>query len=247
MAFSSRMVMEVVSRVSRIRFPTTSSRSRSVASLPILRRTLGDQRLGRLPVDLLGRDRDELLFRVAECGESATEHAAGVDADGPVEPDGLGDGRVAVDDGGPAPVVLGPRVPHREPVLVGLSGGVAVEGEGAHRARGPALHVLGQSGVGDHQVALVQHVVADQPVDEGGDPGRELRRLCCQLLEALGQAVGGGDLAALQGPQELDLVIAGDARAEPSATMPMTRPRTAGVAGPRSTRSPRKQPRRPAG
>lgn len=43
------------------------------------------------------RDRDKLSFGVAQGGEVPAEHAAGVDADGPVEPDRFGDRGVAVD------------------------------------------------------------------------------------------------------------------------------------------------------
>ncbi len=116
----------------------------------------------RLVVDLVRRNRDELPFGVAKGGEPAAEDAAGVDADGLVHPDRLGHRGVAVDDEGLAPVVLGPGVAHRKPVLVGLAGGVAVEGEGTDRARGPTLQFLGQAGVGDDQPAVVEHVVADQ-------------------------------------------------------------------------------------
>ena len=42
-------------------------------------------------------------------------------------------------------------------------------------------------------------------------------------------------------------MVAREQSAVPSATIPMTRRSTAGVAGPRSTRSPRKSARRPSG
>ena len=77
---------------------------------------------------------------------------------------GFGDGRVAVDDRRPAAVVLGPRVAHRQAELVGLAGGVAVQRERAHPARGAAVVRLLEPGVRDDQPAAVQHVVADQAV-----------------------------------------------------------------------------------
>jgi hypothetical protein len=67
--------------------------------------------------------------------------------------------------GGPAPVVLRPRVPHRQPVLVGLSGRFTEQRELANNAGAAPLEVLLQTGVGHHQLAVVEDIVADQAVD----------------------------------------------------------------------------------
>ncbi|CAO0834319.1 hypothetical protein SMICM17S_01117 [Streptomyces microflavus] len=121
---------------------------------------------------------------------------------------------MAVDDGGAAAVVLGPRVAHGQAELVGLAGGVPVQRVRADPARSAAVVLLGQSGVADHQVAAVQHVVADQPVDELPHLLPELGVLgvlARQLLDRLGEAVGLLDLAAREVAAELVLVVAGDA------------------------------------
>ena len=150
---------------------------------------LGQERPGRLAVGPGGRDRDELLLRVAQGRELAAEDAAGVDVDRAVEPLRLGDRRVAVDDHRLAPVFRRPVVADGQAELVGLAGGLAVEGEVADLARAPALHLLLHPGVGDDQLAVVEDVVADQPVEELGQflaerlpnivrAGRRSRRAC---------------------------------------------------------------------
>ncbi len=70
------------------------------------------KRAGRLPVARVRVDGHELALGIAERGELSAEHAAGVDADGAVEPGCFGDRCVAVDDHGVASVVLRPRVAH---------------------------------------------------------------------------------------------------------------------------------------
>jgi hypothetical protein len=79
---------------------------------------------------------------------------------------GCGHGGVAVDDDGAAAVLAGPVVADGEAVLVGLAGGLAVQGELADGAGAAALQALGEAGVGDDQLAVVEHVVADEAVDE---------------------------------------------------------------------------------
>ena len=68
-------------------------------------------------------------------------------------------------------------------------------------------------GVGDDQLAVVEHVVADQPVEEVGDLARGTpavsRSSCC---ERLGQPVRDLHVAAAQLPQQLHVVVAGHAQ-----------------------------------
>ena len=71
---------------------------------------------------------------------------------------------------------------------------------------------LDQAGMAHHQLAAVQHVVRDQPVEERLDFGPEAVRFGLQLGQRLGQAVGHLDVAAPQRPQQLALVIAGNAQ-----------------------------------
>ncbi len=161
---------------------------------------------------------------------------------------GVGVGRVTVDDHRRTPVLPRPRVAHRQAVLVGLAGGLAVEREGADPARRPSLVLLLEPGVRDDQPPVVEHVVADQPVDEGRHLRDERRVLRLQLGDGLRQAVGQRDVAPAQPAQQLLLVVAGHADARcPPPTIPITRRSTPGESGPRSTRSPTKTAVRPSG
>jgi hypothetical protein len=173
----------------------------------------GSQRAGGLAVDGAGGDAGELELGVAEGGEGSAVDAAGVDADRSVEPLGLGDRGVAVHDDRPAAVLAGPVVADGEAVLVGLAGGLAVEGELADGTGAAALQALLEAGVGDHELAVVEHVVADEGVDEGLGAGAQLGE-GLELGEGLGEAVGGLDLVAPEVAQELGLVVAGDAEGE---------------------------------
>ena len=76
--------------------------------------------------------------------------------------------------------------------------------------RGPAaLHLLLHARVRDDQTALVEHVVADQAVDEFLHLGPELRSLLFELRQRLVQTVCDGDVPPLELPLQLDVVIAG--------------------------------------
>ena len=175
----------------------------------------GEEGPGRLAVGPRGGDGDELPLRVAEGREPAAEDAAGVDVDGAVEPLRLGDRRVPVDDHRPAPVLAGPVEADRQAELVGLAGRLAEEGEVADLARAPALHLLLHPGVGDDEVAVVEDVVADQPVEEVGEFGAERAANFVgegvDLRQRLGQPVGDLHVLAPQLAEQLHVVVAGDA------------------------------------
>src|SRR6185369_9527105 len=117
---------------------------------------------GRLVVDRGRRYRDDFATRVAQRGQRAAEDAAGVDAERVVDPLRGQGRRVSIDDSRRAPVVAGPRVAHRQAVLVGLAGGVAVQAEAADPTRGPPVVLLLQPGVGDDQLTAVEDVVRDE-------------------------------------------------------------------------------------
>src|SRR5207249_5412974 len=166
-----------------------------------------EERTGRLVIGVRRRDADELLLRVAECGERAAEHTARVDIDRVVEPLGLADGRVPVNDHCGTAVVSGPVQADGKPELVGLAGRVSVEGELAHPARG-APGVLGlHPAMGDDELAVVEHVVADQPVDKLRDPLTELRRLAVKLLDGLSEPVRELYVLAVKLAKQLGLVV----------------------------------------
>ena len=162
---------------------------------------------------------------------------------------GSGDRRVAVDD---RRARRGSRPPtayaHRQPELVGLAGRLAEERELPHAPGRAALHRSGMPGVGDDELAVVEHDVADEPVEERLDLVAELVGSRVELLERLGQAVGDLDVAAAQLAEQLDVVVAGHAERVPGgdhrhhqcAAPPACR-------GPRSTRSPTKTAVRPVG
>ena len=64
----------------------------------------------------------------------------------------------------------------------------------------------------DHQSATVEYVVADQPVGERAHVGPERLVLPAELIKGLGQSVTDLDLATVEGPEQLGLVIARDAQ-----------------------------------
>ena len=154
----------------------------------------------------------QLFFRIAERGQGAAEDAAGVQVDGVVQPLGPGHGGVAVRDDGFTPVVGGPVVADGQAELVGLAGGLAVQGELTHGAGGAASQVGAHAGVGDDQAALVEHEVAHQLVDEAHDFAAKFGGAFGYLVEGSGKAVGALHLAALQGAQQAGVVVAGHAQ-----------------------------------
>jgi hypothetical protein len=167
-----------------------------------------DQRAHRGVVLPGGRHRDQLAGRPAQRGQLPAEDAAGVQADGVVDPLRLRGRGVAVDDRRRTAVVTRPRIADRQAVLVGLAGRLAVEREAAHPAGGPALVGLLEPGVRDHEPAAVEHVVADQALDERFHLGDELRRLGVELGERLRQAVSELDVAPVELAGQLLLVVA---------------------------------------
>src|SRR5262245_18780368 len=88
-------------------------------------RGLDSKRLDRLVVHAPCTYRDELTLRITQRRELAAEHAAGVDADRAIEPLGLGDRCVAVDDHRGTAIVRGPVVANRQAELVALAGRLA--------------------------------------------------------------------------------------------------------------------------
>ncbi len=118
---------------------------------------------------------------------------------------------MAVHDSCPPAIVVRPRIANGKPELVGLSRRVAVQGEGSDGVRRPAVHVLGESGVRNHELAVVEYRVTDQSVDEPLDLGAELRRFARELLERLGQAMTHRYVAARECSLKLVLVVARDA------------------------------------
>ncbi len=67
-----------------------------------------------------------------------------------------------------------------------------------------------EPGVGHHEPSVVEDEVADEPVHEGLRCRAELVGLALQLCQRLGQAVGHGDLGALERAHQLGLVVARD-------------------------------------
>ena len=58
---------------------------------------------------------------------------------------------------------------------------------------------------------MVEYKVTDQAIDELGNALGELGWLCGELFEALGQPVAGCHVLPIQGSEQLDLVIPGEA------------------------------------
>jgi hypothetical protein len=174
------------------------------------RDVLGQERLGWLVVGACRGNADELALRPAEGRELAAEDAPGVDAEGVVQPRGLGHRCMAVHDGGATPIVLRPWVPHGQAVLVGLSRRLAEKGKLADDARAAPLERLLEPRVRDDELAVIEHVVTHQAVDEFRDSSTKFGRLRLELCERLGQPVGDAHVFAAQLPHQLDVVVARD-------------------------------------
>ena len=142
-----------------------------------------EERLDRLVVHALRGDGHELALGPAQGGEPAAERAAGVDVDRVVQPLGLGDRRVAVDDRRRAAVVGGPLAAHGQPELVRLAGGLAEEREVAHATGGPALVALLHPAVRDDEPTVVEHDVAHEAFEEVARGRAELVGLAGELVE----------------------------------------------------------------
>ena len=72
------------------------------------------------------------------------------------------------------------------------------------------MHLFWQPGMGDNEASLVEHVMADERVDELRHLGPELRWFDTELLKAPVETVSGRDVATLQGAEQLHLMIAGE-------------------------------------
>ncbi len=107
----------------------------------------------------------------------------------------------------PTAIVRRPVVAHRQAVLIGFAGGLAVQGEFPHLARTPPVHLLAQARVGDHQPAAIEHIMADQSIQKLQRLGAKGVRFAAQLLQRFGQAVADLHLSAAQGPDQLEIVI----------------------------------------
>ncbi len=156
--------------------------------------------------------RHELLLRVAEGGEFAAENAAGVDVDRPVQPVGLRNRCMTIDDHRLTSVFRRPVEADGQAELVGLAGGFPVEGEVTNLGRAPSLHLLLHPGVSDNELAVVEDVVAHEAVEEVGQfpLERDADRFgqCGDLGERVGQAVGDLHILAPELPHELQVVVA---------------------------------------
>ena len=64
--------------------------------------------------------------------------------------------------------------------------------------------------MGHHQSSAIEHVVADQTVEELGGANRELLRLAGELFERFGKAVRDSDVLAAQLSDELHVVVSGN-------------------------------------
>ncbi len=169
------------------------------------------ERPGRLVVHPARRNADQFALGVAEGGEAAAEHAAGVDANGAVDPHWFRYRRMPVHHHGLAAIILRPRVPDGQAEVVGLTRRIAVEGKRAHSRRGSAVHGRWQAGMRDDELAVIEHEMPEQPVHELRRLGGEAFASGCELGQALGQAMTDGDISAAQRAHELRLVVPGHA------------------------------------
>lgn len=149
---------------------------------------------------VLGPDRDLRLQPGVD--DALAEHIGGVEELG--RPVGVGSGQLG--DQRSSRFVVGLGCGDRDQ----LTFGIAERGElAAEHASG--VDADGVVDVGNDAVAVVEHCVADQPVEEGDDLRSELIGLAPEPSQGLGQSVRHLDLSSSEGSQELVLVVAGDA------------------------------------
>ena len=160
------------------------------------------------------RRRHQLAFGIAQCREPAAEDAAGVDADRAVDPLRGRYRRVAVDDGGFPPVLACPVVPHRETELVGLASRLAEQRELPYGPGRPVQEVFLHARVRHGELAVVEHVMTHQTVDERRDAFVEGSGLLLQLREGRIETVREPNVPTAQFAQQLDLVVAGHAQGD---------------------------------
>ena len=148
------------------------------------------ERPNRIGVGLEGGHRHQFLLRPTQGGQPAAEHATGINVDRAVEPLRLRNGRVSVDDARTAAVLGRPVVANGQAELVRLSGCLAKQGEIPHFGRPATLHFLLHAGVRHDETPIVEHVVADEAIEEFLHLCAELRRLQIQLRQAFDRGRG---------------------------------------------------------
>src|SRR5690348_2681210 len=168
---------------------------------------LRNERLRRLVVRASGRNGNQFFFRITERRKFSAEDATGVDVNSAIQPFGLGDRGMAVDDGGLAAVVSGPVVTDGETKLVDFARGFPEEREIAHGGGPATLHLFLHAGVGDNEAASIENVVADERVKKPDDLLAKFRRLLFELLESFDDAVSQLHVFSSQLAKQLDVVI----------------------------------------
>jgi len=93
---------------------------------------------------------------------------------------------VTIDHHRLSPVLSGPVVAHRQTVIVGLTGRLTEEREGANRPRTAPLHGLFHTRVSHDEPAIIEHIMAHQIIDKVSNLALELRRFRLQLCERIG-------------------------------------------------------------
>ena len=245
-AFSSRIVTVRASRVWTIRLPATSSRSSRYGGRSVDR--LGGQERPRGRVVLARRGHgDQLALRPAQRGQPAAEHAAGVDVDRVVEPLGLGDRRVAVDDGRAARGSPPPR--RRGPAARTRRSPPSSRRRARTRARGASR------GPGSARASRRGRRRAARRRARRGGPARAGTRATAAANSSGSAASCSSDSASpwvictsrpAELAHELDVVVAGHADRVP-ATSPITSRSTSGTPRPAIHESPTNTSRRPSG
>ena len=90
--------------------------------------------LARLGIGLLGRNRDEFLFRIAQGGQLAAKDATSINVNSAVQPLRLRNGRMSIDHHCRPAILCSPIVANGQAKFVGLARRFAEQGELAHCA-----------------------------------------------------------------------------------------------------------------
>jgi hypothetical protein len=118
---------------------------------------------------------------------------------------------VAIDDHGLPTVLRRPVVPDRQAILVRFSRGLTIQAELAYGTGASTLELLPEAGVRHDELAVVEHVVAHQIIDERGDAFAEGSGGRGELIDGFLQTVAELHVLAAQLPEQLGLVVARNA------------------------------------
>jgi hypothetical protein len=130
------------------------------------RRFDGQERSCRFVIGLPRRNRHQLAFGITKRREFPAKYATRVDVDRPVQPLGLRNRSVTVDYYRSTAILGSPVASHREAKLIRFTCCLPIQREIADLSRPTALHLFLHPSVSNHELAVVEHIMAHKAVEE---------------------------------------------------------------------------------